>query len=82
MTVIFSEYAVEGDKEPMRREYKNLQFRTVPEIGIWSRLSQKDLDRLEGMQNDGWEVFQVVNIRGSLGFTSHVVFMLSRELEE
>ncbi len=31
----------------MRREYKNLQFRTVPEIGIWSRLSQKDLDRLE-----------------------------------
>ena len=62
----------------MSREYKNLQFRTVPRFGIWSRVSQKDLDRLEMYQVDGWEVDQVVNLRGSLGFTSHVIFMLSR----
>jgi hypothetical protein len=61
-------------------EYRNLQFRTVPTLGAWSRLAQRDLDRLEELQNNGWEVFEVVNIRGSLGFTAHVVFMLRREL--
>ena len=65
----------------MSREHKNVQCRTVPEWGIWSRISQKDLDRLEELQNDGWEVLQTVNIRGSFGFTSHVVFMLGRERE-
>jgi hypothetical protein len=66
----------------MKWEYRNLQFRTVPTVGIWSRLSQKDLDRLEDLQNDGWEVFQTVNIRGSVGFTSYVMFMLRREIEQ
>jgi hypothetical protein len=61
-------------------EYKNLQLKTVPAIGIWSKISEDDLDRLENLQNDGWEVFQVVNIRGSVGFTAHVLFMLRREL--
>lgn len=64
-----------------RWEYKNLQLKTVPTIGVWSRLSDEDLLQLERLQNDGWEVFQVVNIRGSVGFTSHVLFMLKRELE-
>jgi hypothetical protein len=61
-------------------EYKNLQFKTVPTFGVWSRISKSDLDRLERLQSDGWEVFQVVNIRGSVGFTAHVLFMLRREL--
>ena len=64
----------------MKWEHKNLQFRTVPTVGIWSKLAKRDLDRLEELQNDGWEVFQVVNIRGSVGFTSHVLFMLRRAL--
>jgi hypothetical protein len=37
-------------------EYKNLQFKTVPSFGAWSRISEKDLDRLEKLQNNGWEV--------------------------
>jgi len=63
-------------------EYKNLQLKTVPTFGVWSRISENDLDRLGRLQNDGWEVFQVVNIRGSLGFTSYVLFMLRRELQQ
>ncbi|MCP4664100.1 MAG: hypothetical protein GY856_52620 [bacterium] len=63
----------------MTYEYRNLQFRSVPSFGVWSRLAEEDLHKLENQQNDGWEVFQVVNIRGSLGFTSHVLFMLRRE---
>ena len=63
-------------------EYKNLQFRTVPSFGAWSGISETDLDRLEELQNDGWEVFQVVNIRGSLGFSAHILFMLKRELQQ
>jgi hypothetical protein len=60
-------------------EYKNLQFKTAPGFGVWSRVSEDDLERLERMQNDQWEVFQVVNIRGSLGFSAHILFMLRRE---
>ncbi len=63
-------------------EYKNLQFKTVPTIGVWSKISSNDLDSLGTLQNEGWEVFQVVNIRGSLGFTSYVLFMLRRELQQ
>jgi hypothetical protein len=62
----------------MEWEYRNLQFRSVPTIGLWSRIAERDLDRLEELQNNGWEVFQVVNMRGSLGFTSYVLFMLRR----
>jgi hypothetical protein len=64
----------------MEWEYRNLQLRTVPRLGIWSRLAERDLDRLNQLQNSGWEVFQVVNMRGSLGFTSYVLFMLRRAL--
>lgn len=59
-------------------QYKNLQVRTVPTIGIWSRISRRDLERLEELQREGWDVYQVVNIRGSVGFTSHVLFMMRR----
>ena len=62
-------------------EYKNLQFKTVPEFGVWSRVSGNDLERLESLQNDDWEVFQGVNIRGSFGFSAHVLFMLRRKLQ-
>jgi hypothetical protein len=62
-------------------EYKNLQFKTVPAFGAWSSLSENDLERLESLQNDDWEVFQVVNIRGSLGFSAHILFMLRRKLQ-
>ena len=64
----------------MKWEYKNLQLKTVSSFCGWSRLSEEDLYKLEQLQNDGWEVFRVVNIRGSFGFTSHVLFMLRREL--
>ena len=63
----------------MKWEYKNLQFKTVPTFGVWSRISDKDLNILEEYQKDGWEVYHSVNIRGSLGFTSYVLFFLRRE---
>jgi hypothetical protein len=66
----------------MQWQYRNLQFRTVPTIGVWSRISQRDLERLEGLQNEGWEVFHSVDIKGSLGFTAHVLFMLRRQVPE
>lgn len=62
-------------------EYKNFQFKSVPLFGAWSKISEQDLEKLERFQNDNWEVSQVVNIRGSLGFTAHVIFMLRRKLE-
>lgn len=60
-------------------EYKNLQFQTVPTLGAWSKVSESDLGHLEKFQNDGWDVFQVVNIRGSFGFSAHILFMLRRK---
>jgi hypothetical protein len=63
-------------------EYQNLQFRTVPTIGIWSRISDRDLQELERRQAQGWEVYHTVNIRGSVGFMSHVLFLLRREVEQ
>jgi len=62
-------------------EYKNLQVKTVPSFGAWSKVSEADLEKLEKYQNDEWEVFQVVNIRGSLGFTAHILFLLRRKLQ-
>ena len=62
----------------MTWDYKNLQVKTAPSFGIWSRISESDLDRLERLQHDGWEVYQVVDVKGSLGFTAHVLFMLRR----
>jgi len=38
-------------------EYKNLQCKTVPAIGLWSRVSRNDLETLENLQVYGWEVF-------------------------
>ena len=61
-------------------EYKNLQFKTVPGFGAWSKIAEGDLERLENLQNDHWEVFQIVNIRGSFGFSAHILFMLRRKL--
>jgi hypothetical protein len=62
-------------------EYRNLQFKTVPTFGAWSKVSEDDLEKLEHLQNDGWEMFEVVNIRGSLGFSAHILFMLRRKLQ-
>ena len=63
----------------MQREYRNLQIKTVPTFGMWSKISRSDLAELEALQADGWEVYHTVNIRGSVGFTAHVLFMLRRE---
>jgi hypothetical protein len=63
----------------MSWEYRNIQFQTVPRWGLWSKLSRRDLEHLESLQHDGWEVFHSVNVRGSFGFTAHVVFLLRRE---
>ena len=61
-----------------RYEYLNMQCKTVPNFGVWSKVSEGDLGKLAKLQNENWEVFQVVNIRGSFGFTAHVLFMLRR----
>jgi hypothetical protein len=60
-------------------EFKNVQLKTVKTFCGWNRIPDDDLKELEKLQNEGWDVLQVVNIRGSLGFTSHVLFMLRRE---
>jgi len=62
-------------------EYKNLQLKTVPSFGAWSRISENDLGILQELQDSDWEVFQVVNISGSLGFTAHILFLLRRKLQ-
>jgi hypothetical protein len=62
----------------MKWEYQTYQFRTVPTIGVWSRLSDQDVQKLDQLLNAGWEVHETVNIRGSMGFTSYVVFILRR----
>ena len=59
-------------------EYKNLQFKTVPSVGAWSKLSAQDLEKLEKLQGEGWDPYQIINIRGSLGFSSHLLFILRR----
>ena len=66
----------------MAWEYKNIQYKTTPNFGAWTRISDQDLERLKDLQQDGWEIYQVVNIRGSLGFTSHVLFMLRRNKDQ
>ena len=63
-------------------EYKNVQFKTVPTFGAWSHMSDGDLARLADLQRDGWEVYETVNLKGSLGFTSHVLFLLRREVAD
>ena len=65
----------------MKWEYHNLQFKTAPTVGVWSRISEQDLSTLEKFQAEGWEVYHTVNIRGSFGFTAHVLFMLRREVK-
>ena len=62
-------------------EYKNLQFKTAPSFGAWSRVSEVDLGILRNLQEEEWEIFQTVNIRGSLGFTAHILFMMRRKLQ-
>ena len=69
-----------GEKMSTKWEYQNLQLKTVSTMGGWSHLSGDDLHSLEGLQNDGWEVFHVVNIQGTGGFTAHLLFMLRRQL--
>lgn len=59
-------------------EYKTLQFRTTPTIGVWSQLSDADIRTLDELQNEGWEVYHSVNIRGSMGFSAHILFLLRR----
>jgi hypothetical protein len=61
-------------------EHRNLQVKTAMTFGGWSSIPKGDLDRLQELQDDGWEVHHVVNLRGSAGFTSHVLFMLRREV--
>lgn len=62
-------------------EYQTIQFRTVPNVGVWSKLSEDDLKALDRYQNDGWEVYQTVNVRGSAGFSAHLLFLMRRPLE-
>lgn len=62
-----------------RWEYQNLQFKTVPSAGVWSKISEYDLGKLEKFQSEGWDPYQIVNIRGSLGFSSHILFILRKK---
>ena len=59
-------------------EYQTHQFRTVPSIGMWSQLSDKDIHKLDQLLNAGWEIYQTINVRGSMGFTAHILFILRR----
>ncbi len=59
-------------------EYRTLQFRTTPNLGVWSKLSDEDLRTLDQLQKEGWEVYHTVNIRGSGGFSAHILFLLRR----
>ncbi len=61
-------------------EYKNLQLKTVKNFSGWNRISDEDLKLLGEIQNDGWEVFNIVNIFGTMGFSAHILFMLKRKL--
>jgi hypothetical protein len=63
----------------MKWNYLNVQYKTVPSFGIWSKLSENDLNKLSGLQQEGWEIYQALNIRGSFGFSSHILFMLRKE---
>jgi hypothetical protein len=65
----------------MKWEYQTIQFRTTPTIGMWSQLSKEDLQTLEQLLNAGWEIYETVNVRGSMGFTAHVVFILRRPVQ-
>jgi len=62
-------------------EYKNLQLQTTPGFGAWSKIHDEGLERLGRLQKEQWEVYQVVNIRGSFGFSAHILFMLRRKLD-
>jgi hypothetical protein len=42
-------------------ECKNLRFRTVPTIGIWSQIAGQDLRELEHWQSQGGEIYHTVN---------------------
>jgi RIO-like serine/threonine protein kinase len=53
-------------------------YRTVSIIGVWSQLSDKDIQKLDSLLNAGWEVPKTVNVGGSMGFTAHEVFILRR----
>ncbi len=65
----------------MKWEYQTLQFRTVPTIGVWSRISDEDIQKLDSLLNTGWEVHETVNIRGSMGFSSYILFVLRKPSE-
>ena len=35
----------------MNCEYLNLQFKTVPTFGVWSKISDEDLNKLKSLQD-------------------------------
>jgi hypothetical protein len=35
----------------MNWEYLNLQFKTVPTFGVWSKISDEDLNKLKSLQD-------------------------------
>lgn len=57
-----------------------MQFKTVnsPE-GVL--LTQEHLEKLQQLQEDDWEVHHTVPISGEAGITSHILFMIRREIK-
>ena len=63
-----------------RWEYRNLQLKTTQSFSGWGKLEDDALAELEKLQDDGWEVYHTADIKGSMGFTAHVLFMLRRRV--
>lgn len=64
----------------MKYKYRNLQFKTTDgQDGV--KLAQEHLEKLQQLQEDDWEVHHTVPISGDSGITSHILFMLRREIK-
>jgi hypothetical protein len=65
----------------MEWRYKNVQFKVDSSAKDSYKLSGEDLEKLAKWLSDEWEVYHTVNINGQGGITSHVLFMLRREIK-
>jgi hypothetical protein len=65
----------------MKYKYRNLQFKTVSAPDGGCQLAQENLEKLQQLQEDDWEVHHTVPISGDSGITSHLLFMLRREIK-
>ena len=65
----------------MKWRYRNLQFKAIASEDMGSRIADKDLEKLNGLLTDGWEIHHSVTIQGGNGATSHILFILRMEVK-